>query len=221
VSFSSKWDAAYKRNEHQSVWPWSNLVSRCLRHTTLKKRDPDFRVLEVGCGAGANIPFFLEYGADYHGLDGSSATVHALHERFPKLKTKIVAGDFTESLYFDGQFDLIVDRAAITHNDTAAISRCLAMIENALSDGGIFIGCDWFSTDSSRYGQGVAGTDEFTRTDIADGTFADIGQVHFSSQEHIDDLFSQFKIIALDHILETVYLGSGEGNATWQIVAAK
>jgi SAM-dependent methyltransferase len=100
VSFSSEWDDAYQRNEHQSVWPWSNLVSRCLRHTRLKYRDPAFRVLELGCGAGANIPFFLEYGADYHGVEGSQSAVKSLQARFPTLKAKLVAGDFTESLFF-------------------------------------------------------------------------------------------------------------------------
>ncbi len=221
MSFSSKWDAAYRRNEHQSIWPWSNLVSRCLRHTALKNRDASFRVLELGCGAGANIPFFLEYGADYHGVEGSQAAVGSLQARFPELTDKLAAGDFTDSLIFDGPFDLVVDRAAITHNDTAAIRRCLSMIKASLSDAGVFIGCDWYSTDSARYRQGEKGVDPFTCGDIAEGTFAGIGQVHFSSYEHIQDLFGGFKILSLDHIAEQVYVGSGEGNATWQIVATK
>lgn len=222
MSFSPKWDAAYQRKEHQSVWPWSNLVSRCLRHTTLKQRNAGFRVLELGCGAGANIPFFLEYAAEYHGVENNQATVKALQTHFPNLKSKLVAGDFTANLMFDGYFDLIVDRASITHNDTASIRQCLAMIRAALSDNGVFIGCDWYSTESRRYSQGSASpTDAFTRNDIVDGTFADIGQVHFSSLEHLHDLFSEFNIISLDHIAEQVYVGSGEGNATWQIVATK
>jgi hypothetical protein len=95
------------------------------------------------------------------------------------------------------------------------------MIGDALGENGMFIGCDWFSTESARYSQGVEGADEFTRKNITEGTFAGIGQVHFSSGEHIQELFRHFKIISLDHIAEKVYLGSGEGNATWQIVAAK
>jgi len=221
MSFSPKWDAAYQRKEHQSVWPWSNLVSRCLRHTAIKDCDPSFRVLELGCGAGANIPFFLEYGVDYYGIEGSQAAVESLQARFPQLRGKLAAGDFTESLVFDGPFDLVVDRASITHNDTAAIRHCLSMIEASLSDDGVFVGCDWYSTESTRYREGAQGVDPFTCGDIAEGTFAGIGQVHFSSYEHIQDLFDHFKIISLDHIAERVYVGSGEGNATWQIVAAK
>ena len=59
----------YQDGEHLSVWLWSELIS-------LFKRDVDFkgnnlRVLELGCGAGLNIPFFLALGADYHAIEGS------------------------------------------------------------------------------------------------------------------------------------------------------
>lgn len=71
MSFSNEWDEQYRNNNHMSVWPWSQLVSLCLRHTQLGNRDPDFYVLEVGCGAGANIPFFLSYTDNVFALDGS------------------------------------------------------------------------------------------------------------------------------------------------------
>ena len=221
MTFSEQWDDAYRRKMHQSVWPWSNLVSRCLRYTNLKLGKPDFRVLELGCGAGANIPFMLEYKADYYGQDGSLATIEALTERFPELADRLAAGDFTERLNFTGPFDLVVDRAALTHNDTAAIRRCLKMVHEVLADGGMFIGCDWFSTESARYRDGEQDADEYTRTNITEGTFAGIGRVHFADSEHIHDLFSDFELVALDHIVETTHIGAGESMATWQIVAVK
>ena len=53
------------------------------------------------------------------------------------------------------------------------------------------------------------------------GTFAGIGQVHFSSQAHIESLFQNFRLVSLDHVSEQACIGEGEGNAMWQIVAAK
>ena len=52
--------------KHLSVWPWSDLISLCSRYHKLKKSSS---VLEIGCGVGANIPFFLSKNINYHGID--------------------------------------------------------------------------------------------------------------------------------------------------------
>ena len=56
MSFSEEWNHAYEKNTNLSTWPWSDLVSYVKRFTKLDKNS---KVLELGCGAGANIPFFL------------------------------------------------------------------------------------------------------------------------------------------------------------------
>ena len=47
------------------------------------------RVLELGCGAGANIPFFLALGMDYYAIEGSPTIVKQLHKRYADLADKI------------------------------------------------------------------------------------------------------------------------------------
>ena len=42
------------------------------------------RVLELGCGPGANIPFFLSQGADYYAAEGSETIVVELQKKFPR-----------------------------------------------------------------------------------------------------------------------------------------
>ena len=37
-----------------SIWPWSDLVSYVMRYTKINE---NYKVLEIGCGSGANIPF--------------------------------------------------------------------------------------------------------------------------------------------------------------------
>lgn len=197
MNFSTEWDRRYQELTHLSIWPWSDLVGYVMRHA--RPGGKDFRVLELGCGAGANIPFFQSLGVEYFAIEGSPAIVEKLHQRFPQLAANIVAGDFTEQIPFAGEFDLIVDRSSLTHNTTAAIVYCIAMLHARLKPGGKFIGIDWFSTAYSEYQRGVPAGDQYTRTGYQDGSFADVGRVHFSDKPHLLALFKNFEITLLEH----------------------
>ena len=93
MGFSSGWDSTYRTGQHMSEWPWSELVSLVHRHA--KPENGYRRVLELGCGAGANIPFLQSLGMDYCAVEGSSFIVARLRARFPEIAANIVVGDFT------------------------------------------------------------------------------------------------------------------------------
>ena len=80
------------------------------------------RVLELGCGAGANIPFFKAIGAEYFGIDGSEFVIDRLHKQFPDLVDRIMYGNFVTKTRFPILFDLVLDRASTSHNSTEADS---------------------------------------------------------------------------------------------------
>lgn len=220
MTFSPEWDERYRELTHMSVWPWSDLVSYVMRYAC--PTGPGFRVLELGCGAGGNIPFFLSLGADYYGIEGSPAIVGKLRERYPVLNANIVAGDFTDEISFAGEFDLVVDRASLTHNASAAIVRCLDAVYAKLKPGGKYIGIDWFSTTYSDYRKGVTAEDEFTRTGYREGSFADVGRVHFSDKPHLLDLFKRFEVMVLEHkTIQREIPADGWHFASWNLVVRK
>lgn len=203
-----------------SVWPWSDMVSYVMRYA--RPTGPGFRVLDLGCGAGANIPFFLSLGVEYFGIEGSPAVVEKLKERYPALKDNIIAADFTLGIPFDGEFDLVVDRASLTHNTAAAIIRCLDAVHAKLKPGGKYVGIDWFSTAYSDYRKGVEVEDEFTRTGYLEGSFVDVGRVHFSDKPHLLDLFNRFEMMVLEHkIIQREIPDDGWHFASWNLVARK
>src|SRR3990172_2305781 len=115
MTFSKEWDYRYKENTNMSTWPWSDLVSYVKRYVHLTKNS---RVLELGCGAGANIPFFLSLGVKYYSIEGSAIMVNKLKKKFPNLQENIVVGDFTQNIPFSKSFDLVIDRSSLTHNTT-------------------------------------------------------------------------------------------------------
>src|SRR5687768_11597172 len=143
MSFSAEWDGIYQAGQQHTAWPWSDLVSLVRRFVAGDLASA--RVLELGCGTGANAPFFLASGAAYHAIDGSATAVAVVNERFPMLRGAVVAGDFTRAFPLPGPFDLIIDRASVTHNSAQAVRQTLDLAFSALRTGGHYIGVDWFS----------------------------------------------------------------------------
>ncbi len=221
MAFSQEWDERFRQGRNISRWPWSDVVSYVYRHA---RPLSDFRrVLEIGCAAGPNIPFFLDLDMDYDAIEGSETIVAQVLERFPQLAGRVVAGDFTERIPFDGPFDLILDRSSLTHNSTDAIRRTLAMCFDRLRPGGKYIGIDWFSAvyPESRLGTEI---DIHTRTALPEGQFAGVGAIHFSDRAHLEGLLAGagFSIERLEH--KTIDTVAPEGVAPvgwWNFVAVK
>lgn len=220
MSFSTEWEQQYQSNAHMSIWPWSDLVSFFYRH--VRPITPELRVLELGCGAGANIPFFKRLGVEYFAIDGSETIVEKLKGQYPELAANIVAGDFTQRLPFAGEFDVVVDRASLTSNSTQAIERCLDAVYHRLKPNGKYIGIDWYSTAYSDYKKGVESDDAFTRTGFEEGSFAGLGRVHFSDKPHLLELFKSFEMMVLEHKeVQREIPDDGWQFASWNFVARK
>ena len=212
------WDEIYQRNEQISVWPWSDLVRIVMRHA--RPTINDYKVVELGCGAGANIPFFLSLGVDYYSVEVSEVIVSRLHKTYPELKNRIILGDCTETLP-SGEFDLIFDRGSLTCNTTTAIKKCLQLCHDRLKPDGKYIGVDWYSTKSSLFSQGEV-EDEWTRVNFPRDSFVDHIRLHFSNKEHLLDLFENFKFQHLEHKTVESELNSDQSViASWNFVSAK
>ena len=219
MNFSDQWEVNYKSGKHLSVWPWSDIISLVCRYKHSLKANA--KVLEIGCGAGANIEFFKQSNVEYFGLDGSNSIISSLKLSFPELKGNLVACDFTKTLYFKGPFDLIIDRASLTHNNDSAIRETIKNIKQLLAENGKFISVDWFSTKHYGFTSGESGPDKFTRCNFTKGSLAGTGNVHFSDQNNLFEIFSDWNIIYLMHKTYDEQIPTmGKYNpASWNIVA--
>jgi SAM-dependent methyltransferase len=194
MGFSSIWDENYKQNLELSIWPWNEVIA--LTHRNFKQKD-NMVVLELGCGAGANIPFFASIGAKYYAIEGSAHIVERLQNSFKSDKIHITCGDFTKDFGFEeiiGRVDLIIDRGSLTINTTKGIKNAINLAKNYLKPGGKFIGFDWYSLDSDYFKTSdKIAIDDYTFK-FNSGLLSGYGNVHGSDLAHIKDLFSEFKM---------------------------
>ena len=231
MGFSAEWDKIYQTGAHNSVWPWSEVVSLTNRY--FKGDKSKLRVLELGCGAGANIPFFAAIGAEYCGIEGSVTQVKKLQGQYGSLCTKdkrvrgggvtVLEGDFTEALPFDGEFDLILDRGSVTTNTTVDIRKAIALAYAKLRKGGYYFGLDWISRNWGVFSDPAEVydiIDEYTRV-FHSGYFDGLGNVHFSDAAHIQELFCGMKIIELYEKVSSYTVPEGKRIAQWSFVAQK
>jgi SAM-dependent methyltransferase len=223
MGFSTEWEEVYRQGRQDSVWPWSDLVSYVMRYAK-PDREP-YRVLELGFGAGANIAFFLSLGTEYCGTEGSDSAVQRVRKRYEHRQNfQVECCDFTQTIPYNGPFDLVVDRSSLTHNGTSAIRTCLAAIGGRMRTGGKFIGIDWFSTVNAEFPHGTVLEDQYTRGHFGSGQFRDVGTVHFSDEAHLRALLegAGFQVARLEHKVTETRIPADVGTmAWWNFVAVK
>lgn len=198
MTFSREWEEAYAAGRQNSIWPWTDLVCAVMRHCPDLR---DKRVLELGCGVGANIPFFRQMGAKYIGIEGSSTAAEKAMTRYAG--AVISVGDFTKTLPYEN-CDLVVDRSSIVHNEPHAIENCLDLVHDALKPGGLFISIDWFSTAHEDEAQ-----------------FDGLGVVHRVDEEDLRAFLHGFEIVSLEEKLIYRVVPECARFASWNIVTKK
>ena len=204
MAFSTEWEQVYKNQQHLSLWPWTDLVSYFMRYVKPNLKNERPKILELGFGAGANIPFYKSLEADFYGIDGSVSIVDKIKEIYKEYKDNLFCGDFTKSFPFEEKFDVIVDRGSLTHNYTKDIENTIETIKKSLVKNGYFIGIDWFSKSHSEFNSKGILKDANTKI-LTEGYFTGLGTIHFSDEQHIRELFKDFQIIKMEHKVHTDY----------------
>ena len=216
------WNNFYKKLNHNFFWPWSDLIS--LTNKYFIKRRGRAKVLEIGVGNGANIPFFLEKNCEFYGIDASEYIIKILKKKFKFFKKNLFAGNFEDNLIKNKKFDLIFDRAAIScGNNKEKIKKIVDLIYKYLKKDGIFIGVDWYSKSSSFFKKKLKKNEKTENFfSFKSGPFKKVGYIHFSNIKDLKKYFAKFKILHLQEKKIKYFLTKKDSTiATWSIVVRK
>ena len=164
------------------------------------------RVLEVGCGPGANLWFLHREGFAVSAIDVSPTAIDLAGKRLEKENKDIPSpapdlkvGNFEKLPWKDGHFDVVIDIFALYANTNEVIASALTEISRVLKPGGLFYTKLW-GANTTGYGEGKQ-LEDATFDDITSGPCSNMGVSHFFNREEIDALFGTFfKATAIDVI---------------------
>jgi tellurite methyltransferase len=96
------------------------------------------RVLDAGCGAGRNLPYFLSHGFDVSAIDGDAAAVRAVQRLEPSVRD-VRLGDLSALPWDASTFDAVICSAVLHFaRDRAHFEAMVTEMWRVLRPGGLF-----------------------------------------------------------------------------------
>lgn len=126
----------------QRRYPNESLIQFLAQYFKLSESDrKSIRVLEVGCGSGANLWMIAKEGFDTYGMDSSETGIALAHQHLGEkwdVTANLRQGSFTQLPYEDDYFDVVVDVVSLQHINLNDSRLALDEIARILKLGGAF-----------------------------------------------------------------------------------
>jgi ubiquinone/menaquinone biosynthesis C-methylase UbiE len=217
-SNEATWDPVWEEIFQHKEWgkyPPEHVVRFVARNFYRATDRNGVRILEIGCGPGANVWFMAREGFTVSGIDGSSTAIQKAGERLRKegLAADLRVGDFAQLPWPDASFDGVVENVSLYTNPLNSIQRALREVHRVLKPGAPFLSSS-FSDRTWGYGLGEwVEPDSFIN--IQEGPIAGTGFCFFLKRERASGLFQDFSDVNVERISQTL---DGEQHLVEQIV---
>lgn len=204
--YNSHWDEKF-RSRNWGKYPPEELVRFIGRNYSQVDRE-NFKVLEIGCGPGANLWFLHREGFCVSGIDGSERAIELAGNRVASENKlinssvpELLVGNFSKLPWEDQSFDLVVDIFALYANTLNIIEMTISEIDRVLKPGARFFAMLW-GKNCTGYSQGIE-IESGTYDQLSNGPCQNMGVSHFFDLQEIEELFSKFSIEHIDTVTRT------------------
>lgn len=203
------WDAVWQdifRGREWGQYPSEDVIRFVARNFYGAERRSDVRILEVGCGPGANLWYLAREGFTFAGIDGSEMAIEKAAARLDaecpgwRDRGELTVGDISSLPWADEYFYAVIDNEAIYAN--AFEDSCLIYAEMArvLRQGGVMYS-KTFAKESWGEGTGQAiGKNMWSCTQ---GPLAGKGASRFTSFSEIPELTFPFSLDSVELLTRT------------------
>lgn len=198
------WEQKYRDNgfSSQKEYPNESLIA------FIKGLDGK-RVLEVGCGSGANTWMLVKEGLDVYGIDYSKKGIEYCKKMLKKycVSANLKVGDMCKLPYDNNMFNAIVDVVSVQHLNFKEHIKCLKDIYRCLKLGGQIFSFHLGENSISYLHSGGKLIDTDTIDNIKDITkpLNNNGQICFLSANEYRNMLMGigFKNIVIDKVIRT------------------
>lgn len=197
------WDPVWEKVFQEQEWgkyPAESLIRFIARNYYQKVRK-DVKILELGCGPGANIWYMAREGFDVYGIDGSITAIEKAKQRIKGegLEAHLQVGDILKLPYEDNYFDCAVDNECLYATPLKDAETILKEASRVLKKGALFYSRT-FAHDT-YVGHSRARSDSFEYEHVFDGPLANKGFVRLIDSNGIGKLYGNiFEIVSTDRL---------------------
>jgi ubiquinone/menaquinone biosynthesis C-methylase UbiE len=207
-SITKSWDSTWEKVYSESSWgkyPGESLIQFIARNFYKRNRS-EVKILEIGCGSGANIWFIAREQFLTFGIDGSESAIKHAQRRLEedKLIADLVVGDIVSLPYLDATFDAVLDCECLYANNLENTDKILSEINRVLKPDGLF----YSRTLSEKMYIGMSNrcVGEKSYIDISDGPIAGKGFARLMDMGDIINIYgNRFEIISIDKLEYTQF----------------
>ena len=204
-SWNKGWDKVFSENTW-GKYPSEPLVRFVGSNYKDLFKNSNMKVLEIGCGTGANLWFLCNSKFKTYGIDGSSIAISQAKKNMKKhrVKPKLFTQDIIELPFRDNYFDLVLDIECLYSNSEEKLKTIMSEIYRVMKPNSRFFSLS-FSTRTSGYKSGKKYNKErHTFTNLKKGPFKkNYGIIRFMDQIAIKRLYKIFKIEKIEKVSRT------------------
>ena len=204
------WEELFAARGQWGAYPSEELIRCVARHFT---DNGTRRVLEIGCGPGANLWYLLREGWRVAGIDISTTALRMAKRRMVAegLPADVEyldlrEGNFTSLPWQNETFDAVIDIASLYANTMATIRLTVNEIYRNLKADGVFFG-KMFGRETTGSDSGIA-IELGTRFRPSRGPCAGNEVAHFFTRDELVSLFANFSQISIESMIRTDQNGS-------------
>lgn len=201
------WDSIWEKIFSEREWgkyPPEELIRFIARNFYSAPNRKEIRILEVGCGQGANVWYIAREGFTVYGIEGSETgalkTKNRLDDEVEGWQGEIKVGDIMSLPYQNDFFDAVIDLEAISANNHEDAKKIFDEIYRVLKPGGKIF--------TKHFAEGSWGDKTGENVDygswlVSEGPMEGKGLCRFASREDMEELLGEFEILEFDLHIRT------------------